>query len=341
MMKKLFIIVVVLIFVGGALGTLYYWNQISWPVSDDTSTKLYAVREGEGVKEIAQGLFEAGLIKSTFWFETYVFFDGSESQFIAGTYSLSPSLNSREVVDVLTSGETTPEANITMIEGWTAEDMGAYLEERGVVRKDEFLQAALVTDSRDIISDVTYGFLADKPDNQGLEGFLFPDTYRIYDGATSADVIKKMLDNFDVKLSDELRSAAAARGMSIYEIVTLASIIEKEVRSDDDRAIASGIFYARLEQGVALQSDATVNYVTGKQALQPTLEDLETDNPYNTYKHQGLPPGPICNPSLSALRAAVYPAETEYFYFLTKPDGSTVFSVTYDEHLENKAKYLQ
>ena len=150
-----------------------------------------------------------------------------------------------------------------------------------------------------------------------------------------------MLDNFEVKFTDQMKEDAKNGNMSIYEIVTLASIIEKEVRTEEDRKIVAGIFYDRLNNNVGLQSDATVNYVTGKQALQPSADDIEVDSPYNTYKYRGLPPGPISNPSLSAIKAAIYPEKSDYFYFLTKQDGTTVFSKTYEEHLENKRKFLQ
>ncbi len=340
MLKKILIIVLVLIVAGGVLGALYFWNQISWSVSDDETTTLFTVSEGDGVKAIAQELVADGLIRNQFWFESYVWLDRSEGDFIAGNYILSPSMSTREIVHALTSGDTTPETTITIIEGWTVADIAEYLAGTGIVSADDFVSAASTGDSRKIIPDRVYAFLADKPIDEGLEGFLFPDTYRVFNTATSADIIKKMLDNFDEKFTEDMYAAALQRGMSVYDIVTLASIIEKEVRSDEDRKIVAGIFYDRLDLGVPLQSDATVNYVTGKQALQPTAADLEAESPYNTYQYKGLPPGPISNPSLSALMAALYPEQSDYFYFLTKPDGSTVFSKTYDEHLENKAKYL-
>ena len=174
-----------------------------------------------------------------------------------------------------------------------------------------------------------------------LEGFLFPDTYRVFEKTTAAEIIEKMLDNFSVKYTEQMRQDTAKGNMTIYQIVTLASVIEKEVRTDTDRKIAAGIFYDRLNLGVPLQSDATVNYVTGKNLLQPTNDDISVDSLYNTYKYKGLPPGPICNPSLSSIMAAIYPEKSDYFYFLTRPDGSTVFSKTYEEHLANKRKYLQ
>ncbi len=340
MLKKILIVLFFVIIAAVIFGGLYFWNQISWPVSSSAETESFTVRQGEGVKEIAANLEAVGLIRSQFWFETYVYVDRSETEFIAGTYSLSPDMNIKEIVSAFKQGENTHENTITIIEGWDSEEIAEYLQEKGIVSSDTFLQTAAVADSREIIPDTTYDFLADKPEDQGLEGYLFPDTYRVYEDAEAADIVEKMLDNFGEKFTDDMKKDAAKGNMSVYEIVTLASIIEKEVRTDEDRKIAAGIFYDRLNVGVPLESDATVNYVTGKQALRPSASDLAANSLYNTYKYKGLPPGPICNPSLSAMLAAIYPETTDYFYFLTKPDGSTVFSKTYDEHLENKRKYL-
>jgi UPF0755 protein len=203
-----------------------------------------------------------------------------------------------------------------------------------------FLIAANATDSRTVAPGQNYEFLIDKPQSATLEGYLFPDTYRFYKSATPDQVVQKLLDTFGEKVILPLQDQITESKHTIFQIITLASIIEKEVKSDADRRIAAGIFWKRLELGMPLQSDATVNYITGKQALQPTNADLSTDSLYNTYKYPGLPPGPIDNPSFSAIRAVVNPEETSYLYFLTKPDGTTVFSKTYEEHLANKKRYL-
>jgi len=259
---------------------------------------------------------------------------------VAGNFILKKNQNIREIVSTLTTGELAKEEEITIIEGWNIFEIAAYLEEQNLFSAESFVEAASTRDTRVIVADKSYDFISDKPANQGLEGYLFPDTYRIFADATASEIIEKMLDNFGIKFTEQMINDAKDGNMSVFEIVTLASIIEKEVRTNSDRKIAAGIFYDRMNTGVALQSDATVNYVTGKQALQPTLDDTKVDNPYNTYKYAGLPPGPICNPSLAAIMAAIYPEKTENFYFLTKPDGTTVFSKTYEEHLENKRKFL-
>jgi len=332
------------------LGGLFFWNEISLPVSANEEKIFFTVNQGQGVKEIAQALKEKGIIRSEFWFETYVFFDGSSAKFLAGDYYLQPSMNIKEVVAEMTRGHFAPERSITIIEGWTTEDIADYLDDKGIVAKNDFMTAANVVDSRAIIPDKTYDFLAGRPTDQGLEGFLFPDTYRVFEKTTASEIIEKMLDNFNIKYTEQMRQDTAKANMTIYQIVTLASILEKEINIkrdkngaplNNDLNIAAGIFYDRLNLGVPLQSDATVNYVTGKNLLQPTNDDISVDSLYNTYKYKGLPPGPICNPSIDAIKAAIYPEKSDYFYFLTRPDGSTVFSQTYEEHLANKRKYLQ
>lgn len=352
MFKKILIIIIILIIVAVGGLIFYYFLQINQSASAENQSAVFTVAKGEGVKNIAQNLKDKGLIKNKTFFGYYVFFDGSQAKFYAGDYLLNKNMNIIEVVDVLTSGKATNEAVITIIEGKTKKEIAEYLEKENIVFQKDFLEAADMTDSRQIIPNKNYTFLADKPAQADLEGFLFPDTYRIYKNSTSAQIIEKMLDNFDKKLTPEFREEIKKQNHAIFEIVTLASIVEGEIgyktttteekeKLYEDRQLAAGIFYKRLKLGMPLQSDATVNYVTGKGLLQPTSEDITVDNLYNTYKYKGLPPGPINNPSLSAIKAAIYPEESDYLYFLTKPDGSTVFSKTYQEHLENKARYLK
>lgn len=328
MLRKILIIIIILIIVAAGGLIFDYFFQINQRASAENQSAVFTISKGEGVKNIAQSLRDKGLIKNKTIFECYVFFNGSKAKFYAGDYSLNKNMNIIEAVKVLTSGKVSNESVIKIIEGWTKEDIAKYLEKENIVSQKDFLVAADVTDSRQIIPSKNYAFLTDKPAQADLEGFLFPDTYRIYKDSTSAQIIEKMLDNFDVKLSPELREAIKAQNHTIFEIVTMASIVEKEAPNDSDRKIVAGIFWKRLENGMALESDATVNYVAGGSL-------------YNTYKYKGLPPGPICNPGLSAIKAAIYPEKSDYLYFLTKPDGSAVFSKTYQEQMENKAKYLK
>jgi len=170
---------------------------------------------------------------------------------------------------------------------------------------------------------------------------LFPDTYRVFRDASISDIVKKILDNFNQKLTSELRFEIKSQGKNIHQILTLASILEKEVSTDQDRKLVAGIFYKRLELGMPLQADSTVNYVTGKDSSRASAKDLEIDSPYNTYKYRGLPPGPISNPGISSILAAIYPSSNNYLYFLTTPDGQVIYNETHDQHVIDKAKYYR
>lgn len=241
------------------------------------------------------------------------------------------------------------EIRLTFIEGWTVGEMAAYLDRQKLVEPKVFAAAQSKFGPED------YPLLASKPNGASLDGFLFPDTYNFFKPKTdyqpelAEEIIAKMLDNFTGKFTSDMEKQAQARGMSVFEILTLASIIEKEAGSssqskselDQQRKIIAGIFYNRLEIGMALQSDATVNFVTKKNTPAASAQDIAIDSPYNTYKYPGLPPGPICSPSLSSIMAALYPSKTNYFYFLhSQQTGEIIYSRTFEEHVRNKAKYL-
>ncbi|MFA5023758.1 MAG: endolytic transglycosylase MltG [Patescibacteria group bacterium] len=250
-----------------------------------------------------------------------------------------------------------PETTVKILEGWNNREIGQYLAGLGPWPAQEFLtivgspqvdyrQAKGQTLPTDFSEQ--FSFLKDKPEYYGLEGYLFPDTYRVYATSTTREVVEKILANFDKKLTSTMRADIEKQGKTIYEIVTLASIIEKEAplnyAADDNREarIISGIFWNRLKIGQALQSDATLSYIFGDNNPQHSGRELENDSLYNTYKYRGLPPGPICNPGLLAIEAAIYPLLTDYNYFLTPTDSrEVIFSKTYTEHLQNKYKYLK
>ncbi len=266
------------------------------------------------------------------------------------------------LIDKLTRRQPAPaivpklEETIQILEGWTSRDISQYFERQGKWSSEEFLEVAgwPQVDYRGnkelpALPDWSdkFVFLADKPKYYGLEGYLFPDTYRIYASSTVANVIEKMLENFDNKLTGKMRSDIKKQGESIYNIITIASIIEKEApidyRKGDDRdaRIISGIFWNRLKIGQGLQSDATLSYIFGDNDPRHSGRELEVDSPYNTYKYRGLPPGPICNPGILAIKAAIYPLATDYYYFLTTPgENEVIYAHTYEEHKKNKAQYL-
>ncbi len=294
-----------------------------------------------GFRDIARQLDEAKLVRNRYLFELVVLLAGLGKDLKAGTYELSPSMSSTAIAKALSKQASAAEVTLTIPEGWTNTQIGTYLTSRGIGTAEDFMAAANATDSRTILPDDRFDFLAEKPSTASLQGFLFPDTYRVFPNATSTDVIRKMLTNFGVKVSADMRARIHESGRTLYDVLTLASIIEREVRIDSDRRMVADIFWRRIGIGMPLQSDATVNYVTGKSVLRSTISDIETDSRYNTYKYPGLPPGPIGNPGLSSINAAIDPTPNDYLYFLTDASGNAHYGKTYDEHLANIDRYLE
>ncbi len=332
-------ILLIIMLVGG--GFLWVSRTASASAGSSTTPVRFTISAGEGVREVSDRLKQKNLIVSEQAWTLYVVLTGRRSALLAGDYTLQQAMTGREIATLLADGKIdTNEVSVKILEGWTAEQIAKELEKKNIVSSSDFLAAVATTDSRTVLPDTYYAFLKDKPATANLEGFLFPDTYRFFVDTTAAQVLKKFLDNFGQKYTATLQAAAVAKNRTTFEVVTMASILEDELRTDRDRAKAADLFWRRLDIGMALQSDATVNYVTGKGRAQPSIEDTKVDSPYNTYKYPGLPPGPIGNPGVSALRAAVSPEPNTFFYYLSAPDGTTYFAETYEQHLANKAKYL-
>jgi UPF0755 protein len=334
----------ILLITAGVICTLVmFWYFLVLPADSASVDKNFIIAKGEGVNQISRNLYDQKLIKSMFYFETYVWLEKMQTKFLAGEYVLNTDMNIKQVTKVLTSGKViNKEKNIKIIEGWKISDIDKYLSEEAIIAKNGFLNLA-----QNKIADWQFKtakpeFLNDLPASANLEGFLFPDTYRIFNDANVEDIIMKMLDNFDKKLTPAMRDNIRKQGKTIYEIITMASVVEKEVKKPDDMKIVSGIFWNRIKNGQPLQSCASLAYILGINKKQYTKADTEIISPYNTYKNQGLPPGPIANPGLNAINAAIYPTNTDYNYFLNRFDnGETIFSATYEEHLKNKNKFLQ
>ncbi|MDD5031454.1 MAG: endolytic transglycosylase MltG [Patescibacteria group bacterium] len=348
LIKSTIILIIILLVSGGT----FYWRGINSVADKNGQDVQFLISSGESVKQIGKNLTEAKLVKSEFYFKAYVWKNELEAKFQAGEYVLNPSFSIKKIVKILTGGEAqSKERTIKIIEGWNIREISQYFEKEGMFQSEELLELVGFPQvdyrtNKEMPNPKNYAsqfdFLADKPAYYGLEGYLFPDTYRIFKDATLDDIVLKMLDNFDKKLTPEMRAEIARQGKTIYEIITMASLVEKEVRAEDDMKIVSGIFWDRIKNKQALESCATLAYVLAVNKPQYTAEDTKIDSPYNTYQNRGLPPGPISNPGLKAIKAAIYPTYTDYNYFLSRPDtGETVFAKTYEEHVRNKAKYLK
>ncbi|OQA38948.1 MAG: putative aminodeoxychorismate lyase [Parcubacteria group bacterium ADurb.Bin316] len=324
------------------VGSIYLYSASS-PASNGDREYLITVNKGEGLNIVSQKLAENGIVKSAFYFKLYSRLRGLGAQIKAGDYKLNSSWPPSKILDILTKGDVVnQEREIKIIPGWNLKDIENYLTKNDFISTPDFKQIKEAKVGAWNFSFAKPDFLSDAPAEAGLEGYLFPDTYRIFIGASSEDIVKKLLSNFDKKLTLQMRQDISGQRRSIHEIIIMASIIEKEVNNLQDMKIVSDIFWKRLVNKYPLESCATLAYILGENKKQYSYEDTQVDSPFNTYRHAGLPPGPICNPSLAAIEAAIYPTSTSYHYFLSRPDtGETVFSRTYNEHLINKAKYLR
>ncbi|MFA5714550.1 MAG: endolytic transglycosylase MltG [Candidatus Paceibacterota bacterium] len=307
--------------------------------------KLFTINKGEAVKEIAFNLKRGNLIKDPYVFIAYIAITGKYSKVQAGDYLLSSQMSAYNIINILINGETAKET-ITIIEGWDLRDLNDYLEKIEISTNDDFFNlTGIPTEIKknQNVEDLSkkFSFLKDKPANLSLEGYLFPDTYYIDKGDDAKTLIEKALSNFDSKLSQELRDEIKKQKKTIFEIITMASMIEKEVKTLNDKKIVSGILWKRIENGMRLQVDATVLYATGKGNSKVYTKDTQFDSPYNTYRYDGLPVGPISNPGIDSIVAAIYPTKTNNLYYLSTPDGKTIFSKTLEEHNYNKNKYLK
>lgn len=351
MIAKLLKYLILLLILILAATSISYFRSLN-SSSREGEDVQFVIAPGQGVKIIAKNLSDKGLINSKLYFKIYVWQKGKEGDFQAGTYNLNSKSSIVELVDILTFGKTVKnERKITIIEGWSLKDVGRYFEKEEMFQEEEFLELVgfpqidyrnnkKMGELKDYSSQ--FSFLKDKPKYYSLEGYLFPDTYIVYNDASLEYVVLKILNNFDKKLTSKMREDIAKQAKTVYEVITMASLVEKEVRDTEEMKIVSGIFWKRVKNGQPIQSCASLAYIMGINKPIYSIEDTKIDSPYNTYQNYGLPPGPICNPGFRAIEAAIYPEETPYNYFLSKKeDGETVFSRTIEEHNLNKAKYLK
>ena len=321
----------------------YLWlhaDQLNTPASEDDTPVTFSVQPGESPSSIGERLEEMGLVPSARLFYAYVRYYGLGSRLEAGDYQLRRNMTIPEIAEALQYGRI-KEIEVTIPEGWRMEQTAQYLQQQGIMSADAFLAAA-----RSGVWDDKYEFLKDKPPDASLEGYLFPDTYRLPVPATPEDLITRMLDNFSAKVSPEMRQRAVEMGFTLYEVITLASIVEREAVVPEERSIIAGVYLNRLRKGMYLQADPTVQYAkgydpaTGRWWPSMTIEEMSTvQSPYNTFLHPGLPPGPICSPGLESIKAVLYPTETDYLFFFSRGDGSHIFAKTYEEHLKNQELY--
>ena len=342
MIRFLFIFAFAVFLVGVVMGGSFVWDAYMISPEDDAETFTLMVNTGDTVKDVSARLKAEDIIQSPFFFESYVWLTGTQAAFQAGMFTLQPGMNYQDLVEALTHAEA-QEVQVTIPEGYTAEETGDIIREELPRITEESWVDAIGANSSLFVSETHV--LAGIPDGQGVEGYLFPDTYR-YTAEASAETVaetmvltlKRRLAENEILIPDDL---VMENGMTLHEVLVLASVIEKEAPTAEDMKIVADIFLKRLEIGMALQACSTVNYVTGKDDPAVTYDDQQVDSPYNTYQRVGLPPGPIANPGMNAIIAVLQPTENEYYYFLTTPAGEMIYSKTYDEHVYAKQLYLK
>lgn len=337
MMKKVFAclvgiaILMAVIFILIVTQSYRFWIQ---DPSGKIDPILFEIEAGESLSAVSEALEAQGLIASDFWFKVYTRLNGSAGSIRAGVYQLQPKISYANLVDMMTQYTAGADISITIPEGYALDQIEEVVLSQFEISQEDWDYWTGVNSPLEQSSDF---ISSNKPDSVDLEGYLFPDTYRFYPDSTAETIVTALVQEMEEKV-EVIDGVEAIE--DIHELLTLSSVIEKEVPTADDMKIVSGVFHNRINDGMALQSCATVNYITGKDTPAVSAEDLEIDSPYNTYMYAGLPPGPIASPGLSAIEAAVNPALTSYYFFLATPEGETIYATTFEEHVANKQQYL-
>lgn len=290
---------------------------------------VFFISREDSISIIAQNLVDMKIIHNYKNFVNYLIKSKKDRIVQAGEFILYKEMNNKEVVDIITSKDKFIKYRFTILEGHTVKDASRTLEKINLINEQEFSELNILSFS--------LPFLLERPST--LEGFLFPDTY-IIPRVGINEIVNIILSNFKEKVGSLVNDSPVVDELGFYKALILASIVEKEARVEEERPIIASVFYNRLKKGMLLQSCATINFVLKEPKERLTYEDLATDSPYNTYLHAGLPPTPIANPGLSSIKAAFYPSNTSYFYFVHKGDGTHAFSRTLEEHNQAKRKYL-
>lgn len=318
----LILVIIGILIIGGGLGALYF---VPNTFAQDDGTQVVVIEKGQTGTEIADMLFERGLIRSTQGFKLWLYLSGTNDKLQTGHYQIPNKVTVRELISLLQEGHV-ESIRITIPEGYTVGDIAIVLEKNQIMKAKDFLAEAKTY--------VPYPYMkGTKPATYPVEGFLFPSTYEIPVGATPRDVIQMMADEMNRYLTPAVKKQIQAQHMSIHDFVTLASIVERESLFDADRPTIAGVFKKRLAHGIPLQSDATISYVLGYAKENVTIGDTQLQSPYNTYVSKGLPPGPIANPGKKALDAVLHSENTDYLYFVADKEGHNHFSKSYEEHL--------
>jgi UPF0755 protein len=320
----------------GAAG--YVYVQLQPPAADAGETVVVEIPSGLGSAQVAALLEEKGLIRNARIYRYYLAYHGVSNRLQAGKYRFVGGMRVEEITRDLVEGNVFRETvKVTIPEGFRVEQVAARLEEAGLGSRERFIRLIQEHDFGQFpfVRDIP----ADAPLKYRLEGYLFPDTYEFEKEADEEAVLTAMLERFARELTPERKERLRKLGLSVHQWVTLASLVEREAKVDPERPVIAGVLWNRIHENWLLQVDATVQYIFGEPKERLTYRDLEIDDPYNTYLYEGLPPGPIGAPGARSLEAVLYPQTHDYFFYVTKKDGSDehYFAETHAEHERNIA----
>ena len=331
-MKKLAVVVVVAVFGAGTAGAFRLYSRMHAPFRGYSGPEqLVDIPPGEGTRAIGERLTGAGVVRDALTFRLALRVSGSARRLKAGEYRFTRPMSMLEVIGKIARGEVDL-LSVTFPEGLTIAEMAAIFEARGFGPASTFISAAKDASAIQALD----------PSARDLEGYLFPDTYALPRQAPASRAVRAMVERFLQVLTPQVRAAADARGLTVRQLVTLASIVEKETARGDERPLVAAVYSNRLKLRMGLQSDPTVIYAlqrAGTFTGNLRRDDLHVDSPYNTYRYASLPPGPIAAPGKASLEAAANPADVEYLYFVSRNDGSHEFARTLDDHNRNVQKY--
>lgn len=318
--KRLIISALVVLLAGGS--AFIWFREATAAVNpQSTESRMFVVSPGEPIRTVAARLEKEGLIRDSLAFFLVVKKQDAETRVQAGDFRLRPSMDAYQILNELQHGSV--DVWVTTLEGWRVEEVALKFAQELSIPEQEFLKVA-------------------------EEGYMFPDTYLFPRDATASTAASIMRNNFDKKVTDEIRNGIASQDLTLEQGIALASIIEREGRTAEDRPVIAGILLNRLKLGQALETDATIQYILGYQSAEKTWwkkailnVDKEIDSPYNTYKYAGLPPGPIASPGIQSIQAVANPTQTDYYFYIHAPDGSVHYARTFEEHLVNVNTYLR
>jgi UPF0755 protein len=329
---KLALLAIAVVIVAAVVTAWFGWNNIHEPYKAyDQAEQFVTIRQGAASGEIGRALADAHVVSDARLFRAALWWTRQGRNLKAGEYRFDHAMTPLEVVGVLVRGEVYTQ-KVTFPEGLTIAEMSKLYESHGFGRARDFVEAA---QNAEHIADLD-------PDASDLEGYLFPETYALPRSGAATRLIDLMVDRFRSVYGEEMRSRAAAQGMTARQVVTLASLIEKETGKLEERPIVAAVFRNRLKIGMPMQADPTIVYALEKAHRYDgniRRDDLAMESPYNTYKYPGLPPGPIASPGKASLEAALKPADVSYLYFVSRNDGSHIFATTLAEHSNNVRKF--